>query len=367
MTVTQVSVKHSNTDNTCVLGSSVRECRTPNPNTHYESEKAMPTPSGPRVSTPTTRKFIDWLRRHRRLSDSTVRAYGDALERFVAYNGLEPDEWESTARTPHALRGETDDDIDWSAVSVELVEEFAAWSVEGAPPISPSNYRIRVCALRLAFDYLIKREGLDDNPAREVTAPRGSRRNPRPVDDVRWLRIWTSALTPDERLVFGLGYYAGLRRHELAMLRCEHIDAERELIRWFDRKGGKEGGEVYYGHIIDRVTLRGLPVVSPHTDLWRSQMRERARRDGSDRVVGSLDHVTGAVDATPVNRLVAAACSRFGVAPFTPHQLRHSFGTNCHRVGMPLEVIADQMAHADLSTTLRYVQTDGWFREGTAA
>jgi integrase len=39
---------------------------------------------------------------------------------------------------------------------------------------------------------------------------------------------------------------------------------------------------------------------------------------------------------------------------FTPHSLRHSFGTNMALSGMELDHIADQMSHSSIETTMRY-------------
>ena len=44
---------------------------------------------------------------------------------------------------------------------------------------------------------------------------------------------------------------------------------------------------------------------------------------------------------------------------FTPHSLRHSFGTNMALAGMDIERIADQMSHSTTETTLRYVNAAG--------
>lgn len=331
----------------------------------------MPYPSSARVSTPTTRRFVTWMKVHRGLSDSTVRAYGDAVERFVAFMGVDPSEWETpAATTPNALRGHSDEEVNWSTVTVEHVEEFAAFTSPGGRKPSASGYRIRVAALRLLFEYLSRRGVLDANPAKGVTAPRGPRRNPRPITDAHWLKVWTSDLGVEERLVVGLGYFCGLRRHEIALLRVEHVDAGRGVVRWFDRKGGKEGGEVYYGTIIDRMVSAGLPVFGSDPTLFRSVLAaqvERRAEWGEDRLLGSLAHVEGSTDAQPVNRMVEGVQRRLAIAkPFTPHQLRHSFATNCVRIGMPIQVLADQMSHAEISTTLRYVDSSHWFKEDAA-
>ena len=50
-------------------------------------------------------------------------------------------------------------------------------------------------------------------------------------------------------------------------------------------------------------------------------------------------------------RTVRRACLREGVAPFTPHQLRHFYTTQMLRGGAKVEIVARILGHAGVGAT----------------
>jgi len=60
-----------------------------------------------------------------------------------------------------------------------------------------------------------------------------------------------------------------------------------------------------------------------------------------------------------VNDLVAAAARRAGLDPVVrPHQLRHAFGSGIADAGCGIDVIADLLGHASVSSSQVYVHPD---------
>ena len=60
-----------------------------------------------------------------------------------------------------------------------------------------------------------------------------------------------------------------------------------------------------------------------------------------------------------IGDLLAAASRRAGLAAaVTPHQLRHSFGSNAADAGCGVDVIADLLGHASVSSSQVYVHPD---------
>jgi integrase len=55
-----------------------------------------------------------------------------------------------------------------------------------------------------------------------------------------------------------------------------------------------------------------------------------------------------------IRRAILRACERIGIQYHKFHALRHSFGTNLSRVGIPIEDTSKLMGHADVSTTSKY-------------
>jgi len=60
---------------------------------------------------------------------------------------------------------------------------------------------------------------------------------------------------------------------------------------------------------------------------------------------------TGRIEIHNPEKTLRRACLRAGVAPFTPHQLRHLYATHMLRGGAKLEVVARILGHASVGVT----------------
>ena len=59
---------------------------------------------------------------------------------------------------------------------------------------------------------------------------------------------------------------------------------------------------------------------------------------------------------TDVKKSVSAACREAGIANFTFHDLRHTFGTRLADAGVDVVKIKALMGHASIVTTMRYTR-----------
>src|SRR5574341_586161 len=62
----------------------------------------------------------------------------------------------------------------------------------------------------------------------------------------------------------------------------------------------------------------------------------------------------GRLSPDGVNDLIEPLRRRAGVEPFTPHDLRRSFGTHLLDRGVDLALVKELMGHADIQTTTIY-------------
>jgi site-specific recombinase XerD len=78
-----------------------------------------------------------------------------------------------------------------------------------------------------------------ENPADLVCTPVVHNRQPRPVSDAIFCRLW-DALDGADAVVLGLAFFCGLRREEITRLRRYNVDVGRRKLVNFVRKGGGE-------------------------------------------------------------------------------------------------------------------------------
>ena len=193
-----------------------------------------------------------------------------------------------------------------------------------------------------------------------------------PVDrasDEQVLALLRACRSARDRLIVLLMARAGLRRGELCGLRrsdvhlvadsrplgCGVARAHLHVIR----RDGNPNGAWAKSRRQRAVPLDFLVVQAFDTyELERMGVPEAA---ASDFVFVNLFRgVIGApVRPDAVGDLLAAASRRAGLAPaVTAHQLRHAFGSNAADAGCGIDVVADLLGHASVSSSKVYLHPD---------
>lgn len=273
--------------------------------------------------------YLEWLRDSRGRGADTLRSYAGVLAHFLdhcvvgrPFDAVSPQEIEAWNNRPRSGR---------------------ALGRMAAPATKARNLTI----VRGFYTWLTARGGALHNPALLAASPEPRRRLPRPVRDEVWMATYPR-LDSEGRFCMGLMFYCGLRRAEVCNLRADQFDESQGKLTGFLRKGGGDDAFPY---------LEVLGVFSDHLphllcgrtpESIASEWAHRARRiAGGGRIV----------DFPPdgMNHRFERWCG----GAFTPHQLRHSFGTNMARSGLQVDMIAWLMNHSDTSTTMGYVRQSG--------
>lgn len=332
----------------------------------------MPTKAGMKLSTPLIRSYGRWLLEDIGRTRSTVHCYVDSVEFFAASHPaagtLSASRVTSARSTPNENRWITDDELQWSSVALYDLEGFvrAPMFSTGLAP-SKSTRRRRAYALKAFFDFLEDHAVVAVSAAAKLRGPGVQIGKPKPIPDDVWLAIWDQDMSMDDRVLLALGYYLGLRRHEMVSIGPHHFNLGTRRVANFPRKGGKTN-EVVYGMNLDIIAEK-LPHLGVRLDEFEEALcKIVAVRVGEPRLLALTEHVEVSEADSTINRRMTALAARHGVH-VTPHQMRHSFATNLLRAGVPAIVVADQMAHASLETTRGYLDTTQWYetREGQCA
>lgn len=223
----------------------------------------------------------------------------------------------------------------------------------------------RLTAVRLFFDYLLE-EGLrTDNPVGRgrYTPGRGFggmrergllphyERLPWIPNDDQWRALLEAARTEPirNRLMFALGYDAGLRREELCALDVAVFDPSHRLIRIRAEttKNRRERvvpyspitGELFAAYLQERRTLSNA-----RGPLFLSTSRRNRAQP---------------LSIWTWSKIVTAIAARADVPAFTTHTLRHLCLTDLARAGWELHEIATFAGHRSTQTTVRYIHLSG--------
>ena len=188
------------------------------------------------------------------------------------------------------------------------------------------------------------RSGLGTPNAARLDLPKRAPRGLDARDSVRWLRTVERWLSPRDRVVALLPYYAGLRLGEVVALDVDDVQlsARKGVITVRSGKNRK---------------YREVPVhagLHEHLKLWIND--ERPDWPGADGPALLLNQRGERLSDRGAHDILLAIAEEAAItADFTGgHVLRHTFGTRLVREGHDIVLVADLMGDARLETTRAY-------------
>lgn len=273
-------------------------------------------------------RFIQYITAELNLSPNTVAAYGRDLRAWHEFSTVRDEDFHPESMTASDLRT-------WLAH-------------ERSKGCSAVTLRRKLQSLRAFYTYMMRHEGLQSNPAAELTA--ASIPHPLPVN-VR--QAETCAMLDSladtgntfeaqrDTLILELLYATGMRCQELIDLYDSAADTSSLTLKVL----GKRRKE------------RIIPI-TPSLAVKIDRYRD-ARRDATG--LSATDTLFVRSDGQPLYRkmvytIVHNAMTNAGIhAPrLSPHVLRHSCATDMLNGGADLNSVRELLGHASLSTTQIY-------------
>lgn len=226
------------------------------------------------------------------------------------------------------------------------------------------------------FNIAIESRAIDYNPAQYVKIPKNAtitERSPITKEQQRWVVEFDHRMKRAAMIML----FAGLRRGEVLALTWADINLkegfisvnkaiemvhDRPHVKTPKTKSGirnidipcilidylsKEKSKDNCLYVIHTQTGE----VFPHTawnHAWRCYMRDLNVEYGYTR---NQKILLGMNPDKPANKSVTGGLKML-IETFTPHQLRHTFATNCYHADIPVEVCRDWMGHSNVQTTL---------------
>jgi integrase len=310
-----------------------------------------PAQSPIRVVEQATGREVGWLNRYldreyvRRVTDTTLRTYALNLLHFVRW-------WESLHHTGDVLEGD---------LSESTLLDYVKFQSGQQPPFSGSTINDRVAvadrALRNEFPHappqvargfqqaFLRRRPLGLGRPRVAMSRlrvRVPKRSLVPLSVEEVARFWSSFRTARDLAIVGLMLLQGLRSAEVLGLNEDDLLLSEAQLR-VRGKGNK---------------LRFLPLAPETVQLLDHYRRLERPQVGTAALFVSLKGPARGTRMTlaGLRSLFRYHRQRTGVQLANPHRFRHTFASDMARAGISLPTLMQLMGHADIQTTLRYVQ-----------
>jgi integrase/recombinase XerD len=304
-----------------------------------------------RVVEQATGREVGWINHYldreyvRRLADKTLRTYAHNLLHFVRW-------WESLHHTGDVVEGD---------LTESTLLDYVKFQSGQQPPPSSSTINDRVAvtdrALRNEFpdspypvargfhQAFLRRRPLGLGRPRLAISRlrvRVPKRNIVPLSVNEVARFWSSFRTARDLAIVGLMLLQGLRSAEVLGLNEDDLLLSEAQLR-VRGKGNK---------------LRFLPLAPETAQLLDHYRRLERPHPGSAALFVSLKGPARGVRMTlaGLRSLFRYHRQRTGIRLANPHRFRHTFASDMIRGGISLPALMQLMGHADIQTTLRYVQ-----------
>jgi site-specific recombinase XerD len=217
----------------------------------------------------------------------------------------------------------------WTAAAPDTLrpQQIAAWLAEGGDWSARTRWTYH-SALTAWFRWLERQEYLAVNPMDKIGSPRRPRSEPRPVSDSNMRRLLRLPMHRRTRAMMLLASLQGLRVHEVAKVKAEHLDLIARTII-VAGKGGVTATLPLHHLVIEHAYLM------PRRGFWFP---------GPDRGHQRRESISGTIKEAMVRAGVAGSA----------HQLRHWFGTALVKAGVDLRTTQELMRHQNLASTAIY-------------
>lgn len=199
--------------------------------------------------------------------------------------------------------------------------------------------RTQLMMINLICKYAVSSGDLEVNPARDISVPKGLKKEPRPMpsdDDIKRVK---ESINCTFGLFAFLILYTGCRRGEALALTWDDIDMEKGVIR-VNKSVYHRSNTPYIKEPKTEAGRRTIPLLD----------RLRAALTPSTGLLFPDPKTGGLMTEMHFQRLWKAYAAESGVTA-TPHQLRHAFATMLFEADVDEKDAQEILGHAQLSTT----------------
>jgi integrase len=227
---------------------------------------------------------------------------------------------------------------------LDLVDEL-----QGAG-LSPSTIKNALDPVRVIYRRAVERGVVETNPTLRLALPAGETPRDRVADPYEAARLVAALTRPDDRALWAVAFYCGLRAGELRALRWQHVDLTAARIRVeenlpVDAKRSDAATET--GEPKTKAGRREVPIAPP---ALNALLGHHATTTGSGYVWPAEDG--GPFARTSVMKRARAAWKTAKLAEIGLHEARHSAASMWIASGWSVKVVSELIGHASIAITL---------------
>jgi integrase/recombinase XerD len=230
-----------------------------------------------------------------------------------------------------------------NAASYDLMAFFSESSQAG---IKPSSLARSLSSIRGFYQYMVRENHIEVNPAALIESPKQGRPIPKSLteSDVEALLAAPNVATDlglRDRAMLELLYACGLRVSELVELDMSQLNLSAGVVKVFG-KGSKE-----------RLVPIG-EIAQNWLQKYIKQARPQLLKAAASGVLFPSNRGQHMTRQTFWHRIKQHGITAGIQKPLSPHVIRHAFATHLLNHGADLRVIQMLLGHSDLSTTQIY-------------
>jgi integrase len=208
--------------------------------------------------------------------------------------------------------------------------------------LTPSTIRNALMPLRVIYRRAIEDGEVAVNPCTGLRLPANRGRRDRIVSPEQAAAL-LAALAPEDRVIWSLALYGGLRRGEVMALRWRDVDLAEGVIRV--ERGWDEKARLFV-EPKSRAGRRKVPIAAALRDVLAEHKMSARGELVAPRPDGRTPFDGGAA-AERAQR----AWRRAGLEPITLHEARHTFASLMIAAGVNARALATYMGHASVTIT----------------
>jgi len=273
--------------------------------------------------------FISYLKYEKRYSPHTVVAYKNDLDQFVEFYTIVVGEFHVKEVRRDTVRG-------WL---LHLMEQG----------LTPRSIHRKITSVKSFYNYLMREEIVDQNPAVNVTLPKVRKKLPNFVDESSLNHLLDDQDVFErnfsgirDKLIIALFYGTGIRLAELIGLREQDINRHERLIRVL----GKRQKE------------RIIPYPAEINNLFEEYVIARNREFGFNPEFLLVTDKGEKVYEKLIYRVVKNNLAKVtSLEKKSPHVLRHTYATHLLNKGADLNAVKELLGHSNLAATQVYTHT----------